>query len=187
MNDQKEKFCAKYNPKHDSNEALNKGILASVQRGYLYTPNLTYDQKTEIYDFWRQTMFELGKKYCEEVQSIKVFCKDIKTLQDEMNKKFPDAFKNRHGKKGFVEEFRVAHAQKSFAIYLKHLWCLSESMPEPPSCPMDKNIFRIVGINDSWTKVNDIELYKQHYLRVKQYAETAGRTVACWELFSFNN
>jgi hypothetical protein len=72
--------------------------------------------------------------------------------------------------------YRIAHAQKSLSLVLKHLWC-HERLPqgtEPPGCPIDRMILdhvkRSHGI--TWTMINTPDAYHSALALVQAAAAT---------------
>jgi len=83
--------------------------------------------------------------------------------------------------------FRVAHAQKSLSLLLKHAWCHG-LMQEPPACPVDRIILSETDAPErvrTWTKVNALHVYREQLGYLDAAAARARRTVATWELLAF--
>lgn len=146
----KEEFARKYEGKAPEYLA----ILAAVQRAHLYSPTLSSMKRCEIRTEWASKLKELGSRYRQE-RSVEEFIADIDELKRHMNEAFPDSFVN--SKKNYSNGFRLAHAQKSLSIYLKHCWCRGQIDPVPPTCPIDGNVLSWVGIRQAWTKCDSIE------------------------------
>lgn len=128
------------------------GVIAATQRSHLYTPN---NDNRDIRQEWEHQLRLLSEKYINECQSYEVFLQDIVDLKRHMNDTFADRFIN--GRQGFDNEFRIAHAQKSLSICLKHLWVRGELGNHcPPVCPIDGIVLKHARCYDSWTKVNSI-------------------------------
>jgi hypothetical protein len=70
--------------------------------------------------------------------------------------------------------------------YLKYLWSLN-IIQTPPHCPFDRIIITKLGytILPSWTKQDNIELYKEFVQKAKQKAEVEKLSIAEWELKVF--
>lgn len=159
------------------------GVLASVQRGRLFTPG---ENTQPIRSFWQEQLEELTRKYKDAQQSETTFINDIESLKSVMNERFPESFHNGFG--NFEDGFRIAHAQKSLSICLKHMWCRGQLNYTPPVCPIDRIILNSLGCNDAWTKVNHIyegpaPLYINHLNLVKQAMVAQGfSTLPEWEL-----
>lgn len=170
--------------------AAHLGIIAAVQRAYLYTPNSSNAYKATIRRKWEEILDDLVKKYKTTQQDEKVFKRDIESLKDAMNQAFPpDQNRFNNGKDGYDNEFRIAHAQKSLSICLKHLWCRGELEDNiPPLCPVDGILLKSVHNNDSWTKVNSIEVYEEHIKLFKKAQQKEGYdNLSSWELMTWNS
>ncbi len=154
-------------------------IMAATQRARLYTPD---QNNADIRNEWEKYLQKLAKKYSKK-QDEGTFISDVEELKAHMNKEFPaDKKRFMNGQDGYDKEFRVAHAQKSLSVYLKHLWCRGK-VDLPPVCPVDGIMLKHVGNNDAWTKVNSIEEYRSHLALMKTAAENSGfASVAEWEL-----
>lgn len=177
-------FRCKYQAK-GSAEYL--GIIAAVQRASLYTPNMN---NTDIRIKWEEELKKLVKKYKEKQQDESTYKRDIQSLKEIMNRAFPPEqgrFNNQ--KDGYDNEFRIAHAQKSLSICLKHLWCRGELGNNiPPLCPVDGVLLKSVHNNDSWTKVNTMNQYEQHIALFKQKQAAQGYdNLSSWELITWNS
>ena len=86
------------------------------------------------------------------------------------------------------DRFRIGIAQKALNLYLKNLWCLGE-ITTPPHCPLDRLIIDKLGLKWSersqydWTKIDDIEKYKELISRCDHKARERGcENIAEWEL-----
>lgn len=161
-------------------KASRKGIQATAQRSRLYSRNIDH---SEIVDYWSKRLAEISESY-KTARSFDEFLNDVLTLKDDMNARFPDGFVN--GVKGYAPEFRLAHAQKSLSVCLKHLWCMGV-IPEPPMCPIDRGILLSVGINKCWTKLNCKGEYLEWKGRIEKQAEKSHCTMPVWELTEWNN
>ncbi len=167
------------------------GILAAVQFGYLYGEGANHQA---IKQFWSSKLRNLGEKYSEPGNHLQDFINDIQKLKEDMNTKFPGSFSN--SKSDYDDEFRLAHAQKSLSIYLKHLWARNLlNGNEPPFCPIDKVILKQLGIQDPWTRINSfddrvqdgkvIRGYKYYMEMIQDTAEAVKESAAVWELFKW--
>ena len=175
----KKEFRDKY---FDKGSAAYLGIIAATQRASLYTPNMN---NADIRERWEHVLNNLVAKYKRKQQDSRTFIKDIEDLKIEMNTAFP-ATENRfnNGKEDYDNEFRIAHAQKSLSICLKHLWCRGElGNFIPPLCPVDGVLLKAVNNYDSWTKVNTVEEYLNHIELFNADKELKGYdTLSEWEL-----
>lgn len=147
----KEAFAKNY-----SGDPEDLAILAAVQHGYLYSPGITDRDKSEVKDAWKEQLRIIGKKYNVD-RTLDEFISDILSLTSTMNeKKFRGRFNNNHQPE-YEPGFRIAHAQKSLSIYLKHCWCRGIITPIPPVCPIDGNVLKWINVRSAWTKCNHIE------------------------------
>ena len=85
--------------------------------------------------------------------------------------------------------FNVGHAQKLINLLLKYYWCSGWLKNEPPHCPIDRIILTKAKIKDngktpSWTKIDNIKIYKKYIEELKNIV--APKSLAVWELESFN-
>lgn len=146
-------------------------------------------KKTEIHNIWKSLLIEKLGKY-KECQEIDEFIRDVEDIYAKMNiDKYKKLFLNngRGINKEYPKKFRIAHAQKSLSIFLKHMWCNNEDMPEPPVCPIDGVILKAVGSNVKWTKLNDIYEYKKLLCKINDAANAKNMSIAKWELLLWNH
>ncbi|MBR5906146.1 MAG: hypothetical protein IKZ51_06805 [Bacteroidales bacterium] len=183
-----------FKQKYEGIDPAILGITAAVQRGYLYGDNANHKQ---IRQYWAGLMKKYGKKYSIKTSPKdlrELFIKDIADLKKQMNNQFPNSFAN--SKPDYDNEFRLAHAQKSLSIYLKHLWSRNQLGGNiPPVCPIDGIILKSIGISDPWTRINsfdDITLknstihgYNYYLSKVDIAANAMGDPLAVWELFQW--
>jgi hypothetical protein len=90
--------------------------------------------------------------------------------------------------KGYGAGFRIAHAQKSLSLVLKHYWC-NNVIAEPPCCPVDRRILTIAGDRQpKWTDLDHMNDYrtKLGILRCAAQRDPVGPSLAEWELVNFN-
>lgn len=179
----KTNFLNRFNPDRTIEEALNKAVNRSVQRAYVYTPGVSNERKSDIRKFWKQQLVDLGEKYVV-VQPLGVFERDLLQLQKRMNLEFPNDFNNPKCVT-CPSQFRLAQAQKSLSLYLKHLWCM-ELIPLPPVCPVDTLILRKTAIAEecrNWICVCTIEEYRN---RLDAINVAAGElSFVEWELLNY--
>lgn len=179
LKDAKRKFLSIYNEKSSNETALTMAIKSALGRNQTYSKKrkVTESERTEFRKEWKRLLEELAKKY-QKSCSEEVFMKDVVELKETINNKFGDFFENK---------FRISHAQKSIAVYLKHLWCLNE-ISEPPICPVDRTILEKVNAPEklkAWTKVDDIKTYND---QLKVLKDKAGKeSLASWEIKTFQN
>lgn len=178
-------FLNRYNPMFSEELALSSGINAATKRNPTYTPALMQmpAAKEAIHLFWQEQLQRLGAKYVFS-QTMRAFLSDVLELKNRMNQQFPNDFQN--AKAGYDHEFRIAHAQKSLSVYLKHLWCMG-LREIPPMCPIDGRILTIAHVQGTWTKVNSIETYLDLINGVREFAsvERPDLELAEWELLRF--
>ena len=112
----------------DESAVIQDAINSSVRRNRTYVNGPTFSSRSKIRDAWAAQLQERAAKYATS-RSLDVFVDDIVSLANFMNSEFPAAFAS--------SGFRIAHAQKSLALYLKHLWCRGD-LATPPACPVDR-------------------------------------------------
>ncbi len=173
----------------DVNVAARMAIKAAVERNPTYSDDADIEK---IHKFWIKELKDLFDKYKNEEQTKDVFVDDVIKLQQKMNVSFPDSFRNNGKSRGknkdrddkYKKIFRVAHAQKSLSIFLKHMWCITPDMPMPPVCPIDRRILQEAKIYNPWTKLNCIETYKKWLEKLECVA--GKEPLAKWELVKWN-
>jgi len=82
---------------------------------------------------------------------------------------------------------KIGVSQKLINLYLKYLWSLN-IIQTPPHCPFDRIIITKLGYKESppsWTKLDDIELYKEFVRKAKEKAKVEKLSIAEWELKVF--
>lgn len=178
-----EEFLNQYNPGHDPERALNEALRAAIQRNPSYTPGLTNGIKDAMKNFWRQELRIIGAVF-EENQTRAVYFGAVEKLKITMNEQFGEVFQ--HQKTGYDQGFRIAHAQKSISVYLKHLYCMGV-IPAPPCCPVDWRISQKAGVQMSppWTKMNSIEQLANVLQRFDLLALQQEQLLCDWELELF--
>ena len=113
-----------------------------------------------------------------------IFLKDVENIQRLMQDKYGDVF--RCNKKGYDQVFRLAHAQKSLSMFLKHLWCMGK-VQMPPLCPIDGVILNdVLKKGESWTKLNDWNKYNDYIKIIEDAAQKEKKFVAEWEYDHWN-
>ena len=181
----KRKFLAKckvvisVNEGENFDNAAHKGVQAASQRSHLYSKNVN---KREIVDYWVDRLMSISENY-KKPQTFCKFLEDALKLSEDMNEKFPDSFDS--GVEGYAQHFRLAHAQKSLSVSLKHLWCM-DIIPEPPMCPIDRGILEKVGIHECWTKLDDKCEYKSWKEAIEKAATEMNMSMVEWELMNWN-
>lgn len=92
---------------------------------------------------------------------------------------------------GYPPGFRVAHAQKSLALLLKHYWCLGQAAT-PPCCPLDRRVLQAAGSSAAeakWTHIDALDDYRRKIALLEAAADRDTRGplgLAEWELITFN-
>ena len=161
-----------------NNPFADYGINASVQHNKLYAQATTKAQKARIREYWRQQLDDIGAKYVHE-QTRDCFLQDVCELNRRMN--------NTYGHLFCATGFKVSHAQKSLAIYLKFKWCRG-IFPAPPLCPIDRNVLKALG--EPWKLHPWTTMTWEDYLadldEIARRSERDGLSVAQWELLLFS-
>ena len=86
--------------------------------------------------------------------------------------------------------YRIAHAQKSMSLVLKHMWCHGFLAAPPPVCVIDSVILGAAAARGAathsipWTRVASLNVYREHLAICKCAA--GGHQIAIWELFVFH-
>lgn len=191
---EKRKLAFSSNPDYEGKSAEELALKAALQYGRLYSPNASFREKNEFRQAWKTKIVELGNKYKTAKQSEEQFKEDIRELKESLNKEpFINILNNNSQELGYEPGFRLGHAQKSFSIYLKHLWTRGELKNIPPVCPIDGVILKLIHNYDAWTKVNSFEDkkgiirgYNTHLRLVKEAAKQEGYSeIAEWELMKW--
>lgn len=174
------------NERENFQTAARKGVQAASQRSHLYSPNATNANKVEIAGYWVERLMAISEDY-KNPQTFCKFLEDVLGLEKDMNLRFPDMFANgANGANGYAQKFRLAHAQKSLSVSLKHLWCM-DIIPEPPMCPIDRGILGKVGVYECWTKLDDVCVYESWKNAVWKTASERNMSMSEWELTCWND
>lgn len=169
---------------NDEREAAMLAINVSVSRNPTYSENITGSDKREIRSYWQKLLLEFYEKHKQGNVGIKEFRSSVDTIKKDMNSRFPDKFQC--NTKGYDNGFRLAHAQKSLSVFLKHLWRMGK-MKEPPLCPIDGIILNdVLKKKGTWTKLNDTETYELYIGYVNDAANKSRKSVAEWEYENWN-
>lgn len=180
-----DKFYQLVNNPGDENKAACVAINVSVSRNPTYSENLSANDKQEIREHWESLLLDFYKKHKQGNVSRKEFFGYVDTIKEYMNSHFPDRFQN--DTEGYDKEFRLAHAQKSLSVFLKHLWCMGK-MKEPPFCPIDGIILNdVLKKKGAWTKLNDKDTYDKYIEYVDKAVEKSNMNVAEWEYSNWND
>jgi hypothetical protein len=161
----------------DESAVIQDAINSSVRRNRTYASGPAFLSRSKIRDGWAAQLQKCAAKYATS-RSLDVFVDDIVLLVNLMNSEFPASFAS--------SGFRIAHAQKSLALYLKHLWCRGD-LAMPPACPVDRLMLTHAkapyGLR-TWTTTNDVVRYRQQLECLRTAAN--GKELAVWELVEFN-
>lgn len=169
--------------------ALRDATTASSRRSGLYRTGLTQTQRNGVRQGWWERLEHLSAEYTRmESVTQEHFEKDVVNLRESMNTEFPEFWADAAVGR-YEPGFRIAHAQKSLSLILKHYWC-NNAISEPPCCPVDRRVLQIAGATDpSWTHINSMEAYRS---RLDDLLNAAARSpfapirLAEWELLVFN-
>ena len=134
-----------------------------------------------------------GCQHCENLNSdlalktVRVRSERKSQSTSEFDNK--DTSKESSKSESSTKGYRIAHAQKSLSLSLKHMWCHGFLNFDPPVCVVDAIILeeaRTLGggrAKVAWTRLNSVEAYRNH-LSICQKA--AGNVdLALWELFTY--
>lgn len=177
VEDAKQRFLRRYGSRdrlEGPERAAHAALLAALQRNKLYA---TRSGHSEVRAFWRAELERIGERYADEVPYPQ-FEADLLDLRSKMNDQFGDR----------LTSFRISHAQKSLAVYLKRLWCLG-TIAQPPSCPVDRVILRAVNAPHSqrrWTTVDTVDEYRGQRQYLSDEADSCGVGIAEWELLTYD-
>lgn len=134
-------FLMRYSSNNKEEDAWRSGISAAVRQLKVYSLH-DASKRREIRGKWKEQLITLGEKY-KDTQTRQQFEKDVEELWTAMNAKYKAEFTHpdlRNSNPGF----RIAQAQKSLSVYLKHLWC-NGKIAMPPVCPIDSTILKVIG------------------------------------------
>lgn len=182
-------FLDKYNADRREDAAVRMALRASIQRNPLYREDLDPDERRQLKAFWAAELIGRRAQYIKPV-SDSDYEADVLLLKHTMNQRFPGRFRGPEEAGGGVGTgFRISHAQKSLAVFLKHLWCIHrDTVPPPPQCPVDRMILAEAMAPlalRSWTKVDSIDHHRRQIACLRKQSEAAGVPLAHWELKHF--
>jgi hypothetical protein len=170
--------------------ALRDATTASSRRARLYHPGLTPAQRTPVRAAWWGELKRIADAYVAngpEFSTQAQFENDVTSLKSFMNERFGAFFRSANGP--YAAGFRIAHAQKSLSLLLKHYWC-NDLMEEPPCCPVDRRI--LICADDKqprWTDIDTLTDYRAKLNWLKKASENsplAPISLPEWELWAFN-
>ena len=178
------KFYQIVNEPKDENHAADVAINVSVSRNPTYSGDISYNDKYKIRNYWKSLLLDFYDENKQVKISRKVFFDYVYIIKEKMNSEYPSAFEC--NTEGYDNGFRLAHAQKSLSVFLKHLWCMGK-MGVPPFCPIDGIILNnVLKKKGAWTKLNDDDTYKQYIEYVDNAAKNSNISVAEWEYDNWN-
>lgn len=173
--------------------ACRDAMTSASRRAHLYRRGLTQVERHGVRNGWAIKLRELADRYIGDVPEVTTqahFENDLTVLRTFMNEGYADFFWPTE-ENGYGPGFRIAHAQKSLSLLLKHYWC-NGIMREPPCCPVDRRILRLANAGQAdavWTRLDDLDQYRAR-LAVLTRASTASSlapiSLAEWELEAFN-
>jgi hypothetical protein len=176
-----------------SDTASRDAISSSSRRAHLYRPGLTQRERDEgPRVMWGQKLEAIVDVYRKmagrtEPVTLDMFrddCEDLKRFMNDICAEyFWPALDN-----GYEPGFRLAHAQKSLAVKMKHHWCSGEIL-EPPSCPIDRIVLSTAGAgpDEAWTRTNTRSDYDRQLGFLLKAVRRAKLSLAKWELFLFED
>jgi hypothetical protein len=165
--------------------ALGDALGSSLKRNPTYTRTTRWRHRSDFRQAWRDELLNIFVGYRAGTKSRAEFESDVVVLQTNLNSQFGHLL--RPTRRGYQHGFRIAHAQKSLSLLLKHAWCHG-LMDEPPACPVDRTILSMTPAPEhlrTWTKVNTLEIYREQLEYLDAAAAHAGQSTAIWELMEF--
>lgn len=172
--------------------AINDAITSASRRTTLYETPRSPRERSAVREFWSAQLeeklaaYEAGRA---TFASDRQYQHDVMDLRARMNAAFPEVFLQ-HQIRTFEPGFRVAHAQKSLSLVLKHGWC-NGTVEMPPHCVVDRRILRAANARQVEQRWTDVNTWEEH-LEKMSIVEAAARlhedwplTLAEWELWAF--
>lgn len=190
------RFTARYAKETPENVALRDAMTSASKRCHLYRPGLS---QKERYDGprkgWAFQLAELLKKYeSMEVDGIPltpdIFKTDADALKAHMMENYGSFFCEKTDR-AYPPGFRIANAQKSLALVLKHNWCMGNLKNAPPLCVLDNRILEAANVDVSryaWTRIdtwNEYDEMIELLARAAAASPHAPISLAEWELLTF--
>lgn len=176
----KQEFLARYNPNKNIDSALANSITASLQRNELWGFDASTGRKDLIRLKWGDALKAISQKYESSLVPEAIFEQDIQDLKAMMNNEYQEYFRS--------SGFKISHAQKSLAVFLKIMWAWGK-FKMPPLCPVDRTMLIAAGERSPspWTDVNTIAEYRKQIRILKRGLKNHRcDSLACWELCTFN-
>jgi len=164
-------------------QAVATSIIAAFQHAGVYKKGLEVadTRKIALRKDLEGALRSLATRYTNPINEEE-HCHNIEDLANALTQKYKPTGILRS------DRFRIGIAQKALNLYLKNLWCLGEIIT-PPHCPLDRLIIDKLGLRWNersqydWTKLDDIEKYKELISRCAHKARERGcENIAEWEL-----
>jgi hypothetical protein len=172
--------------------ALDDAMTSASKRTRLYEMPSDPRVRATVRAFWRDLLRDRleayeagGAAFATDAQ----YERDVMGLRATMNTNFPGVFLQRR-LKSFDSGFRVAHAQKSLSLVLKHGWC-NGVVEMPPQCVVDRRVLKVAGATQVERRWTDVNTWDEHLTKIDILAAAARRhadwplTMAEWELWAF--
>jgi hypothetical protein len=166
------------------NQAIASSIIAAFQHGGVYVKGLKPDDSRKSNLRKELAARSFGEEYSKPVTEEE-HCRNIEDLANTLTENYKGTGLLRK------ERFRIGIAQKALNVYLKNLWCLGEIVSPPPHCPLDRQIIDKLPLKSSerseydWTKLDNIEKYKELIRMCHEEAKPKYQNVAEWELETY--
>jgi hypothetical protein len=185
LQQKKDIFLNRYNAERSLGKANSDAIMSAVQHNSLY--DVPEKERNLIRADWADLLKAISLKYAAPVTASQ-YELDIESLKQIMNERFSGQFRrDRHPKYDYDPGFRISHAQKSIAVFLKHKWCMG-AIDVPPQCPVDNIVLEAAGLRypeTKWAYVNTIEEHRVKIAPLAARAQASGLELAEWELVAF--
>jgi hypothetical protein len=165
--------------------ATNDAIGSAVKRNPTYSEGTSNAQRREFRDAWSGELTTIAGEYVQSMKNRAEFESDVLRLRNSMDDRYRPILNA--GSATCEPGFRVAHAQKSLSLMLKHYWCHGR-IEEPPACPVDRLMLKEADAPygwRTWTSVNTLDDYRHQLGYLDRAARVGGESVAVWELLAF--
>jgi hypothetical protein len=172
----KRTYLKRYNPEKSVEVALSKALNAAVGHNRIYAPKIGKKMKDKVRELWKDKLKRISKKYTKKRKDSE-YEKDIVNLKKQLLNSI----------KSDIPYFKVSHAQKSMAVFLKHMWCMN-LISTPPQCPIDRIILTKLGKEFrvyNWTQIDNIQIHKEIVRMAKAKIASKNLSLAEWELINF--
>ena len=176
-------FLNRYNPNRSEIEAIRQSIGAAVKRNPTYSPHLNNREKYPFKQYWINELVRVSDLFKTNRNSV-FYLNQVTLLKENLHLQSGDILDPQ--KDNYDSGFRIAHAQKSLSVFLKHLWCMNE-IPPPPCCAIDRIIANKANVvlEVSWTKMNYIAQVEAALRAFELLAKENGKSLCEWELELF--